>query len=116
MTATSSVQLIEDVDGAVGFVNPGVSVEIVDDAGNMLPRGSEGVTECAVFGAQNELGNEEVFAIVVAGNTVDDAKLRAHCETKMSRQFVPVKFIRTDRLPRNAMGKVDRGNLRNLLN
>lgn len=43
MTAAAPAQLIEQVEGGVGFLLPGVTVETVDKANNPLPRGSEGV-------------------------------------------------------------------------
>jgi acyl-coenzyme A synthetase/AMP-(fatty) acid ligase len=189
MTATAPVKMIQHIPGAVGFVNPGIAVEIVSESGESAPRGREGlvrvksefavdhymgdpatsarafrdgwfypgdigvldfdnvlqivgrqdsllnlggdkinpeiiesvlaacegVFECAAFGVPNELGNEEVFAAVVASNATDDARMRAHCEAHLSGQFIPGQFFRVEQLPRNAMGKVDRGKLPGLL-
>jgi acyl-coenzyme A synthetase/AMP-(fatty) acid ligase len=43
MTAAAPVQLIEQVEGAVGFLLPGVTVETVDESNKPLPRSSTGV-------------------------------------------------------------------------
>lgn len=43
MTATAPVHLIEDTQGAVGFVNPATEIEIVDDRGALVPAGSQGL-------------------------------------------------------------------------
>jgi len=40
--ASAPVQLMSEVVGAVGFVTPGVLVEIVDDVGKQMPPGMEG--------------------------------------------------------------------------
>ena len=42
LTATAPYEMIADVPGAVGFLPPDVEVEVVDDAGTVLPAGSEG--------------------------------------------------------------------------
>lgn len=43
VTATAPAHAISHVRGAVGYVTPGVSVEIVDEANRALPAGDEGV-------------------------------------------------------------------------
>jgi len=43
MTAAAPLQLIEQVEGGVGFLLPGVTVETVDPANSPLPRGSVGL-------------------------------------------------------------------------
>src|SRR5215468_5426571 len=40
--ASAPAHLIADIPGAVGHVTPGVSIEIVDQSGQMLPAGKEG--------------------------------------------------------------------------
>ena len=41
-SASAPVQLLSDIPGAVGFATPGVTVEIVNDAGQQVPVGAEG--------------------------------------------------------------------------
>src|ERR1700730_13092141 len=43
MVATAPARAIADTIGAVGYVTPGISVEIVDQAENALPAGQEGI-------------------------------------------------------------------------
>lgn len=40
--ASAPAHMIEDTPGAVGFVTPGVTVEVVDADGNILPTGKDG--------------------------------------------------------------------------
>jgi acyl-CoA synthetase (AMP-forming)/AMP-acid ligase II len=42
-TATAPAQLLRDTPGAVGFVVPNVTIEIVSESGEVLPRGVEGL-------------------------------------------------------------------------
>ena len=41
--AAAPVQAIESIPGAVGYLLPGMAVEAIDPAGNVLPRGQEGL-------------------------------------------------------------------------
>ncbi len=67
-----------------------------------------GVIEAAAFSAPNEFGNNEVCAVIASREPIEVAKLRAHCEGRLSRAFVPAKYYFTDSLPHNEMGKIDR--------
>ena len=185
MSATAHAPEIADMPRAVGFVTPGVAVQVVDATGTMLGAGAEGyirirsefavnvyfgnpegsakvfrdgwfypgdvgtlnsdgllaisgreqtvlnlggdkispetvelalsqfkgIVEAAVFSAPNELGNNEIFALVVSREKLDQQQLRAHCEARLPRSFVPVKFLPADSLPHNEMGKIDRQQL-----
>jgi len=46
-TATAPAEQIVHIPGAVGYVAPGVSVQIVDDSGQCLPAGREGLVRIA---------------------------------------------------------------------
>ena len=70
-----------------------------------------GVSDAAVLAVPNELGIEEIYALVVNSGTVDDQALRAHCERNLQRGLVPVRFLAMDRIPRNEMGKIERSRL-----
>ena len=168
--------------GAVGYVAPDVSVQIVDDAGAPLPHGREGsirvrtpvtvggylddpeatgrqfrdgyfdtgdigyltaekllsitgrkkdilnlggdkvsprtieevltdfqgVRDAVAFSAPNELGIDEVWALVIYKGTADEEALRRHCQEKLAQTHVPARFIGVTDLPRNANGKVER--------
>lgn len=43
VTATAPLQVLENAPGAVGWIGPGIKVEIVDAAHNALPPGQEGI-------------------------------------------------------------------------
>jgi long-chain acyl-CoA synthetase len=72
------------------------------------------VAEAAVVGiADDELG-QVVCAVVVplAGATLDEADLAAHVKERLAYYKVPTQWvIRTDPLPRNALGKLVRGDV-----
>ena len=69
------------------------------------------IADVAVLTVPNALGIEEIYAVVKARLPVDDAALRAHCQGRLQRSFVPVRFIAVDDIPRNEMGKIQRGRL-----
>jgi acyl-coenzyme A synthetase/AMP-(fatty) acid ligase len=74
-----------------------------------------GVAEVAATAVPNIFGNNEVFAVVVARESIDEQKLRAYCESRIVRPFAPVKYIFVDKLPRNENGKLDRRRLDQVL-
>ena len=182
MVAAAPAHFIADTPGAVGYVTPGVTVEIVDQAGTALPPGQAGIVRirspygpgeyfgdalesanafrdgwfypgdigrlaadgllviegrqtavlnvggdklrpelveevitsfpemdrAGVFSVANELGIEELWSLVVARARWDEGALRAHCQRILPEAFVPLRFIEVERLPVNAMGKIDR--------
>lgn len=58
--ASMPSQFAKGIVGAVGYVMPGVTVEIVDDAGRALPIGEEGIVRiCSDFGPSEYLGDPE---------------------------------------------------------
>jgi acyl-coenzyme A synthetase/AMP-(fatty) acid ligase len=60
MTATSPLDIIGDTVGAVGVLNPGISVEIVNDEGVVLPLGNEGVVRVmSPYAVDHYLGDLE---------------------------------------------------------
>jgi acyl-CoA synthetase (AMP-forming)/AMP-acid ligase II len=74
-----------------------------------------GVVEAAAFAAPNAYGNNEVCAVVVAREKIDEQMLRGHCESRIPRPFAPTKFIFLDELPHNEMGKLDRSRLQEIV-
>jgi len=84
-----------------------VSPEVIEAAIAAFP----GIAEVAVTGLPNTLGNHEIIAVIVGDREIDLEALGRHCATQLSPQFVPAHFAMTDRLPRNAMGKIDRHQL-----
>jgi acyl-CoA synthetase (AMP-forming)/AMP-acid ligase II len=55
-TATAPAEQIVQIPGAVGYVAPGVSVQIVDDSGQCLPAGRKGIVRIA-----SEVGVDRYF-------------------------------------------------------
>jgi acyl-coenzyme A synthetase/AMP-(fatty) acid ligase len=70
-----------------------------------------GIGDAAVITVPNALGVEEIYALIKADVPPDDQALRAHCQAKLPRVFVPVRFVAVDRIPRNEMGKIERSGL-----
>ncbi len=75
----------------------------------------EGVRESAVIGIPDEDLGERVTAVVVPaepGHGLDPAAIVADLKTVLAGYKVPKEFHLVDRLPRNAMGKVQKNRLR----
>ena len=87
-----------------------INPEVVEEALRSLP----GIADVAVTTLPNSLGIEELHALIKANQPIDPEVARRHCEPILQRIFIPVRFIRVDRIPRNAMGKIERGKLREL--
>ncbi len=185
MVASAPAQTLARTPGAVGYVMPGMSVDIVDPAGKALPSGAEGrvrvrgpysaegyfndpaqsqtsfrdgwfypgdygsltpdgmlvisgrekaiinlggdklkpemveevikshgaIEEAGVFSIINELGIEQLWSVVVPRGQWSEEGLRAHCETMLPPAFIPLRFLAVDRIPLNAMGKIERAQL-----
>jgi acyl-coenzyme A synthetase/AMP-(fatty) acid ligase len=84
-----------------------VSPESIETALVQFP----GILEAAVVAAPNAYGNNEVCAIIVASDKIDEESFKSFCELKIPRSFTPVKFVFVDQLPHNEMGKLDRARL-----
>ncbi len=76
-----------------------------------------GVAGCAVAGVPDERLGERVVAVVelAPGTAWDEPAVRAHCEAALARYKVPERFVVVPALPRNAMGKVVRADLPDLV-
>ncbi len=71
------------------------------------------VLECAVVGIPNEASGEVVKAFVVKKNsTLDEATLRAYSAENLTGYKRPKAYKFTDELPKNAVGKILRRELR----
>lgn len=58
VTASAPAHAISHIRGAVGYVAPGISVEIVDEGGCVLPTASEGIVRIrSQFGVDRYFGN-----------------------------------------------------------
>jgi acyl-CoA synthetase (AMP-forming)/AMP-acid ligase II len=89
-------------------VTPG-EVEVVLEA-------DSGVAECAVVGVPDTDLGERIAAFIVPRAGEDPATLEKRLRTKAEQDLAPYKRPRLyrflDTIPRNAMGKVERGKLR----
>ncbi len=107
-----------DDDGYL--VLEGRSKELIITGGyNVYPREVEealgthpDVREVAVVGRPSERWGEEVTAVVVALRPVAVEELRAHAAGQLAPYKVPKRIEFADELPRNALGKVLRAELR----
>ena len=74
------------------------------------------VAEAAVVGCSDTVRGEVPVACIVlsAGCVLDEETLGSRCREHLASFKVPRRFIRLESLPRNALGKVERGRLRSL--
>jgi malonyl-CoA/methylmalonyl-CoA synthetase len=68
----------------------------------------EEVAEAAVVGVSDHARGEVPVAYVVLKCAVEPAALERRCRDKLASFKVPREFIAIDRLPRNAMGKIQK--------
>jgi malonyl-CoA/methylmalonyl-CoA synthetase len=74
------------------------------------------VTDCAVLGIEDEEWGELVVAALVAENQIDTLAVNAWLRELIAAYKTPKKYIVLPELPRNAMGKVTKKELKNLFN
>ncbi len=72
------------------------------------------VIESAVIGVPSERMGEEVKAFVVTRSDVDAATLMAYCREWLANYKTPSEIEFVNSLPRNAVGKIDKKELRRL--
>jgi malonyl-CoA/methylmalonyl-CoA synthetase len=93
---------------------------IISGGFNVYPREVElvlethpAVAEVAVAGVPSEKWGEEVTAYVVPSGTnhLDEAELIAYARERLATYKCPRRVVVLDKLPRNAMGKVERSKL-----
>lgn len=72
------------------------------------------VAAAAVIGCPDDTWGERVVALVVLrpGVAVDEAELLAHCRERLVNYKAPKRVVVVEDLPRNAMGKVQKAQLR----
>jgi acyl-CoA synthetase (AMP-forming)/AMP-acid ligase II len=78
-------------------------------------RSFAGVSDAAVLTMPNAAGLEDVFALVKADAGLDSNALRAHCEKRLNRHFVPRQFVAVEQIPRGDTGKIQRAALPDLI-
>ena len=72
----------------------------------------EEIAEAAVIGVSDAVRGEMPVAYVVARSPIAAAELEARCRAKLASFKVPRAFHQLERLPRNAMGKIQKHLLR----
>jgi malonyl-CoA/methylmalonyl-CoA synthetase len=68
----------------------------------------EEIAEAAVVGVPDRLRGEIPVAYIVTRRPVDVADLEARCRARMASFKVPRDFVTVDKLPRTALGKVQK--------
>lgn len=118
--------------GDVGVVEDGYyrimgrsSVDIIKSGGYKLSAleiegvllTHESVSEVAVIGIEDDTWGESVMAIIALkeGTSLEYDQLKKWCTGKMSSYKIPKALRIVDALPRNAMGKVTKPDLRSLI-
>jgi malonyl-CoA/methylmalonyl-CoA synthetase len=95
---------------------------IISGGFNIYPREIEefleeqhGITEAAVAGAPDRVRGEVPIAYIVASAAIDIGAIEARCREKLASFKVPRSFTVVDKLPRNALGKIQKHLLPHLL-
>jgi len=88
---------------------------IISGGFNIYPREIEefleeqdGVAEAAVAAAPDRVRGEVPVAYIVTTRAIDPADLEACCRAKLASFKIPRSFIVVDKLPRNALGKIQK--------
>ncbi len=110
----------QDTDGYIYLA--GRSRDIIKRGGEMVSpveveralESHPGVEEAAVIGVPDDTWGERVVAVVVraSGAPVTEAGLLEHCREQLARFKRPEQVVFVDTLPRNALGKVLKRELR----
>jgi malonyl-CoA/methylmalonyl-CoA synthetase len=66
------------------------------------------IAEAAVIGVPDSLRGEMPVAYLVARQTLDEETILARCRDAMASFKVPRKLVRVEKLPRNALGKIQK--------
>jgi malonyl-CoA/methylmalonyl-CoA synthetase len=72
------------------------------------------IADCAVVGIDNEEWGELIVAAIVVKEAIDTKDLDTWLRTKMASYKTPRKYLVLDELPRNAMGKVVKNDVKKL--
>jgi malonyl-CoA/methylmalonyl-CoA synthetase len=88
---------------------------IISGGFNVYPREIEeflqtlpGIVEAAVIGVPDPLRGEVPVAYVVPRQEFDEAAIVARCRDALASFKIPRKLVTVDRLPRNALGKIQK--------
>lgn len=114
--------------GDIGYLDEDGYLYLVDRSKDLVIRGGlnvstlevedvlhehPSVAEAAVFGVPHDvLGEDVAVAVVVRGESVEEDELVAFCAARLADYKVPRHITVVDGLPRNALGKVLKRQLR----
>ncbi|HEU5137514.1 MAG TPA: condensation domain-containing protein, partial [Steroidobacteraceae bacterium] len=71
-------------------------------------RAHEGIQEVAVIAREDVPGDKRLVAYYSAAPSIETEKLRAHLKEKLPEYMWPAAFVKLERLPLTANGKLDR--------
>lgn len=117
--------------GDLGRVDEGGYLYLLDRKNDMIITGGEnvfsseveavlyqhaGVAEAAVIGVPDERYGEALLAAIVParGTSLTDVEMIAHCRDKIGGYKIPRRFAFLDALPKSAMGKILKTELRKM--
>jgi malonyl-CoA/methylmalonyl-CoA synthetase len=66
------------------------------------------IVEAAVVGHPDRVRGEVPVAYLVAAATINTVEIETRCRAKLASFKVPREFITVEKLPRNAMGKIQK--------
>lgn len=98
------------------------SVDIIKSGGYKISaleieekiRAHEAVKDCGVVGIPDEEWGEKVVAALVADQNVDISELKNWLRAQLPSYKIPKEFLFLEELPRNALGKVTKNELKKL--
>lgn len=113
--------------GEIGYVDPDGFVYITDRFSDMVVSGGvniypaeaenvlnrhPAVLDIACIGLPHDEMGEELIAVVSLKSPITEGELMAYCRDNLTHYKCPRRFIFSDDVGRNAMGKVNKKNLR----
>ncbi len=98
------------------------SVDIIKSGGYKISaleieeilRNYKGIVDCAVVGIDDEEWGELIVSAIVVSEDIDLEKLNKSLRTEMAHYKTPRRYLIVEELPRNAMGKVTKNDVKNL--
>ena len=75
------------------------------------------VAACAVVGCPDEAWGEKIVAVIVVrdGGIISAEQITIHCRAKLAAYKIPRRIVFMETLPANALGKVQKAKLRNMV-
>lgn len=115
--------------GDIGHIDPGGNLKVLERKEDLIKSGGEWippqdledallelpeVIECTVIGIPNEKWGERPLALMVLaqGATIEDEALRLHLLGRFAKWQLPQAFVAVANIPRTAVGKIARRQLR----